>query len=94
MGSKPRIIVLSKDIDTTFAWESVGWYRTHVRGTNKAKALMVKAKAAIDAGTDVKDSIRRLQEAGFEIERQAELEFDTMANWDLSPLDWDNPQEG
>ena len=66
---KPTIIVTSGDKDTTFNWQSDGWYMIHQRGTPQAEELFKKAKAAIGRGKDVPDAIRELKKAGFEVER-------------------------
>ena len=66
---KPRIIVVSEDSDDTFQWVSDGWYSAQHHHSKKAHDLMQKAETAIKEGKDVPDSIRRLENAGFEIGR-------------------------
>jgi hypothetical protein len=63
---KPRIIVLSGSTDTTFSWLSDGWYDVKKRG-EYAKALMAKARQAIASGSDVPDTISKLEAVGFEV---------------------------
>lgn len=66
---RPEIIVKSKDGDDEFRWESVDWNRMSVAHTPKAKQLMARAKAAIDAAIDVPDAIKRLELEGFRCRR-------------------------
>ncbi len=66
---RPRIIVNSKDSDETFKWMSSGWHTVKNEHTDEAQDLMKKAQDAIAAGSDVPDTIRKLEEAGFEIVR-------------------------
>jgi len=69
MSDKPVIIVLSPDDAEVLNWLSGGWHSWDNCHTEEAKALMAKAHACIDAADNVLDAIRRLEEAGFEIER-------------------------
>lgn len=64
-ATKPNIIVLSSDSDDEFRWLSDGWNDAKKSGTKKARALMDKARACIEAATDVTDAIGRLHGAGF-----------------------------
>lgn len=65
--SKPQIIVISGPNEDAFRWLSNGWYTIQQTGTQEAEKLMAIANQAIEAGTDVPDTIKRLKEAGFEI---------------------------
>ena len=67
--TKPTILTAARDDDDTFGWMSGGWFEMAIRHTPKAQALMAKAKGCIEAGEDVPDVIRRLEEAGFEVIR-------------------------
>lgn len=66
---KPRIICLSSDSESTFRCMSDGWFTVKNRRKPKNIALHKKADACIDAGKNVLDVIRRLEEAGFEVVR-------------------------
>ena len=69
MNDKPTIIVTSSNDDDTFRWQSDGWYMEHQRNTESAKLLFAKARRAIKAGSDVPDTIKKLEQAGFRVER-------------------------
>lgn len=69
MPEKPVIIVLSKDEDDTFRWQSDGWNYTEVCNTTEAKRLMALARMCIKAGKDVPDTIKKLKIFGFGIRR-------------------------
>ena len=62
---KPKIIVVSGSEDDTFKWLSDGW-NSITEGT--ARRLMRKACDAIKTADDYADAIRRLENAGFEVE--------------------------
>ena len=67
--SKPKIIVLSLDDDKEFKWFSDGWYMIDQVCTERAQTLMAKARRAIEEGKNVPDVIKKLEEAGFDIQR-------------------------
>lgn len=67
---RPRIIVTSRDGDPEFTWLSDGWYQIKRIHTAAAQELMAQATEAIEAGSDVPDAIRRLEEAGFDVTRE------------------------
>jgi len=69
---KPEIIVLSKDSDSEFKFLSNGWFYVKIMHTKKAQALMKKAEKCIDKGSDVKETIKLLEKAGFKIVRGKE----------------------
>ena len=71
--AKPNIIVMSPDTDKSFRWLSDGWYSEDNRNTKEAYELISKATGCIAVGSDVKDVIRRLKEAGFKITRVEQL---------------------
>lgn len=73
--ARPRILVISDGDSDSFNWMSDGWYQLHQRGTASAEALMSRAHAAIREGKDVADTVRRLEEAGFEVVRVAPMGF-------------------
>lgn len=68
---RPKIIVISKDDESTFRFLSDGWHdiKTQMRDRKKADALMAKCTKAIEAGKDVPDTIKRLEKAGFACRR-------------------------
>lgn len=66
---RPLIIVVSADTDDEFRWLSGGWYTRDKQHTTEAQYLWRLAKEAIEAGTDVPDTINRLEEAGFKVVR-------------------------
>jgi len=67
---KPRIIVDPRQTNV-FAWWSDGWNTINERHSPKAMALMDKAHAAIEAGVDRADVIKKLEEAGFQVDVMA-----------------------
>jgi hypothetical protein len=75
--NKPLIIVLSKDSDTTFNWQSSGWYdmKSKMRNSKKAEALFKKAEREVIAGKNILECIARLKKAGFAIKRGSEKDL-------------------
>ncbi len=64
---KPRILILADSTDDNLMWLSDGWNAIGERNAARAARLMTIAREAIDRATGVKDAIRLLQEAGFEL---------------------------
>lgn len=69
--TKPTIVVLSDDTAETFDWLSDGWNTIKNRHTLPAQELYARATAIISTGKDVPDTIKRLEDAGFNIVRGA-----------------------
>jgi len=67
--TKPGVIVLSPDDDTSFHWLSDGWFCAEVRNHPEAQAIMARARECVNAGVDVPDVIARLEAAGFVVTR-------------------------
>lgn len=70
---KPLIICLSEDTDDTFEWQSESWFSAERRHEPFAKTLRAKAEACIKEASDVRDAIKRLRLAGFDVIRNDTL---------------------